>query len=111
MTTNGPASLTNAMTEAHESHLARIKAAVMADLDAKYRAGQAEHGGYLWLKSGMLDQAIAEVLDLAVYLYTLREQQQRTYDDIQAGAVSVTCGKCARTYEMTAPQPLCRDCR
>lgn len=62
------------MNDAHEAHLKRIKDAICRDIDAKYRAGQLEHGGNLWQKSGMLEQAIAEVLDLATYLYTLKEQ-------------------------------------
>lgn len=70
-------SVSNAMTDDHEQHLQRIKDAVVHDLDAKYRAGQVEHGGSLWLKPGMLDRAIEEVLDLAVYLYTAREQRER----------------------------------
>lgn len=65
------------MTEEHEAHLARLKARICADVDAKYRQGQDHHGGELWLKPGMLLHAIEEVLDLAVYLYTLREQQER----------------------------------
>lgn len=66
------------MTHDHEAHLQRILGAVTRDIDAKYRKGQVEHGGNLWLKPGMLDNAIEEVLDLAVYLYTLREQLATT---------------------------------
>lgn len=62
------------MDAPHEAHLKRIVDRVSADISAKYRKGQAEHGGNLWLKGGMLDYAIEEVLDLAVYLYTLKEQ-------------------------------------
>lgn len=58
----------------HEAHLTRILSQLTRDLRSKYENGQREHGGNLWLKSGMLDNAIAEVLDLAVYLYTLKEQ-------------------------------------
>lgn len=62
------------MTPEHEAHLAHLKAVIAADIDAKYRAGQIEHGGNIWEKPGMLDHAIEEVLDMAVYLYTLRDQ-------------------------------------
>lgn len=62
------------MTPNQEEHLARIKAKFLADVDKKYRAGQKEHGGNLYEKKGMLDMAIEEVTDLAVYLYTLKEQ-------------------------------------
>lgn len=66
------------MTPAHEAHLQRVKDRLTADLDLKYRKGQAEHGGNLWLKPGMLEHAIEEVLDLCVYLYTLQEQRDQT---------------------------------
>jgi hypothetical protein len=65
------------MDAPHEAHLARIITHVTRDIDAKYRAGQIEHGGNLWEKPGMLEQAIAEALDLCVYLYTLQEQRDR----------------------------------
>jgi hypothetical protein len=68
---------TDGMTEAHEAHLARIKAKLTGDIDAKYRAGQLEHGGEIWNKPGMLEHAYAEVLDLAVYILTLMEQRDR----------------------------------
>jgi hypothetical protein len=66
------------VTPEHEAHLQRIISAVTSEIDAKYRKGQEEHGGNLWLKPGMLDNAIEEVLDLCVYLFTLREQLART---------------------------------
>lgn len=62
------------MTPEHEAHLAHLKAEFTADLDAKYRAGQIEHGGNIWEKPGMLEHAIEEAIDLVVYLYTLRDQ-------------------------------------
>ena len=67
--------MTDAMTPAHEAHLKGLIERIGKDLDAKYRAGQAEHGGEIWTKPGMLEHAIEEVLDLAVYLYVLREQR------------------------------------
>ena len=69
------------MNAEHEAHLSRILTHLTADLRTKYEQGQREHGGNLWLKPGMLDQAIAEVLDLAVYLYTLKEQLARECDE------------------------------
>lgn len=62
------------MDAQHEAHLKRIVDRFSADVSAKYRKGQAEHGGNLWQKGGMIDFAIEEVIDLAVYLYTLKEQ-------------------------------------
>lgn len=63
------------MTPDHEAHLRRVKDRLAADIDAKYRAGQAEHGGRLWEKPGALENAYAEVLDLAVYILTAMEQR------------------------------------
>ena len=65
------------MTSDQQAHLNGLVAQIDADIRAKYEAGQQEHGGNLWEKPGMLEAAIAEVLDLAVYLYTLREQRDR----------------------------------
>ena len=62
------------MTPEHEAHLAHLKSEIAKDIDAKYRAGQIEHGGNIWEKPGMLEHAIEEVLDMAVYLYVLRDQ-------------------------------------
>lgn len=67
------------MTPEQDAHLERVVADVSADIRAKYEAGQADHGGNLWEKPGMLEAAISEVLDLCVYLYTLREQRDSRY--------------------------------
>ena len=72
------------MDAPHEAHLTRIVGQVTHDIREKYERGQAEHGGNLWLKPGMLDKAIEEVLDLAVYLYTMREQR-----DVERGLMSL----------------------
>lgn len=58
----------------HRAHLDRIRMRFVADLEAKYTQGQREHGGNLWQKPGMIDEAIKEAIDLVVYLYTLKEQ-------------------------------------
>ena len=62
---------------ARELHLQSIIDYLSKDLERKYRAGQREHGGNLWEKPGMLNHAIDEVVDLVVYLYTLRAQLER----------------------------------
>jgi hypothetical protein len=62
------------MDPEHEAHLDTIKTQITELIDTKYRAGQKEHGGTLWQKPGLLDEAIKEVVDLAVYLLTLKEQ-------------------------------------
>ena len=46
----------------------------MALVDAKYSAGYRKHGGQLWEHPALLGEAINEVIDLAVYLLTLKEQ-------------------------------------
>jgi len=93
------------MTDAHEQHLQRIKDAFCRDVDTKYRKGQEEHGGNLWQKPRMLENALEEILDLAVYLYTLKEQQDGTarkpYDQNQAEAVEFTCTRCRMTKVQT----------
>ena len=62
------------MTTDCEAHLDGLKREFCTDLDAKYRAGQEEHGGRIWEKRGMLEHAIEEAIDQVVYLYTLRAQ-------------------------------------
>lgn len=63
----------------HEAHLQRIKSRFLALVDHKYRKGQAEHGGQLWLNPKLLDNAIDEAIDQVVYLLTLKEQQALEY--------------------------------
>ncbi len=58
-----------------QAHRQRIVDRFTADFNAKYEAGQNEHGGVMCEKPGMLSHAIAEALDLIAYLYTLQEQQ------------------------------------
>lgn len=61
------------MTPEQEKHLQEIKDNFVKEVDKKYRAGQKEHGGDLWDKP-MIDNALEEVLDLYVYLRTLKKQ-------------------------------------
>lgn len=63
------------MTADQESHLLAIKRTFLEDVDAKYRAGQAEHGGDLWKKTGVLEMLMDECVDFYVYAYVLREQR------------------------------------
>jgi hypothetical protein len=62
------------MYSSDEHHLQTILASFEAEVSEKYRKGAIEHGGHLWEKPGMIDEAMNEVLDLYVYLYTLRDQ-------------------------------------
>ena len=61
------------MSKEHELHLASIKDAFLRDFDRKYRKGQEEHGGALWLRPCWAD-ALAEIQDLVAYLYTHKVQ-------------------------------------
>lgn len=62
------------MNEQQEEHLEDIKYEFTRLVDAKYRAGQKEHGGELWRKRGLINMAIEEAIDQVVYLITLRDQ-------------------------------------
>jgi hypothetical protein len=64
------------MSEAQESHLARVKDGFVALVDSKYRAGAAEHGGELLALPDLvvLDLAIEEAVDQVVYLLSLKEK-------------------------------------
>ena len=62
------------MSPEHEAHCERIVNQFSDDFRKKYQKGQAEHGGRIWTKPGMLDHAIEEAIDLVCYLYTLRDQ-------------------------------------
>ena len=66
------------MTPEQEHHLARIKSLFTTLVDTKYRAGQEEHGGDLFLISvdRLLDNAIFEAIDQVVYLLTLKDVLQ-----------------------------------
>ncbi|MBI2818110.1 MAG: hypothetical protein HYX72_14340 [Acidobacteria bacterium] len=64
------------MTKQQERQLRRIKREFRRRVDRKYRAGVAEHSGYLGDLSDLtlLDDAIAEAIDQCCYLYALREK-------------------------------------
>ncbi len=63
------------MTPEQEAHLARVLALVNTGISTKYRDGQAEHGGNLWEKPGLLEEALKEAIDQVIYLTTLIEQR------------------------------------
>ena len=48
------------MTLKQEDHLTDIQKTVGAEIDRKYRAGQAEHGGDLWERVPLIDDMIDE---------------------------------------------------
>lgn len=63
------------MEDEHEAHLQSIKDKFCSLVDQKYRKGQREHGGRLWLRSDLKKEALMEVIDLAVYMLTLMEKE------------------------------------
>ena len=67
------------MTQVQEEHLERVKREFVSLVDAKYRAGAAEHGGELLALPDLciLDLAIDEAIDQAVYLLSLKEKLMR----------------------------------
>lgn len=62
------------MTEKQNAHINNIVHHATARLINKYVKGQAEHGGNLWEKQGILDMAIDEAIDQVTYLLTLKQQ-------------------------------------
>ena len=62
------------MEKAQEQHLKFILKEFKRLTDPKYRNGQKEHGGDLFLKKGIIDMIIEEAIDQFVYAVTLKEQ-------------------------------------
>ncbi len=62
------------MTPAQEQHLDGIINRIGNRLGDKYAAGQVEHGGNIWAKSGLWRQLTDEVVDLIVYQDTIEDQ-------------------------------------
>jgi hypothetical protein len=62
------------MTPEQERHLTKVKAEFGFAVDAKYRAGQAQHGGDLWRKKGIIKMLKEEAIDTWVYACTLEQQ-------------------------------------
>ncbi len=60
-----------------ESHIATIIMQFAREATGGYLGGQREHGGQLWLKTGMLAQAKKEANDQISYLYTAEQQIPR----------------------------------
>lgn len=57
-----------------QDHAEKLADEVKQRMITKYMAGQKEHGGELWRKRGLIDFAIEEAIDQAVYLLTLKQQ-------------------------------------
>lgn len=60
--------------QASIDHLDKIEAEAIRRIRSKYLLGAAEHGGHLWEKSGLIDEAINEAIDQVIYLLTLEDQ-------------------------------------
>ena len=65
------------MREKHKRHIITLQKEFSRRIKEKYVKGQEEHGGNLWEKEGLLDEAINEVVDLSIYLLTLKCQTQK----------------------------------
>jgi hypothetical protein len=67
------------VTQGQEAHLERVKKEFVELVDAKYRAGAAEHRGELLALPDLsiLDFAIDEAIDQVVYLLSLKEKLAR----------------------------------
>jgi hypothetical protein len=66
------------MSPDREAHLKRVQSIFKNRLEKKYRAGSRQHKEKLWEKDDLLDEAIDEVIDLAVYLISERERRKRS---------------------------------
>lgn len=64
------------MDQQAEFHLARLRRQLDTQVDAKYRKGNAEHGGSLdnWDELDLVNAAIDEAIDQFVYLSTLKDR-------------------------------------
>lgn len=63
------------MTKEQEFHLEELKKEFCSLVDVKYRVGVKKHGGDIWEKDNLLDEAINEAIDLVVYLLTLKNNK------------------------------------
>lgn len=64
------------MSKAQHEHVHKLMFTMAMMMEKKYTAGQKEHGGNLWEMSEeeLLNNALDEVVDLGVYLLTLRDK-------------------------------------
>jgi len=78
-------SVTPPMSKGHELHLQAVLEAFVKDASRKYRKGQEEHGGALWMRPCWSD-LLQEVVDLVFYSYTHKIQLATIADLALAGA-------------------------
>jgi hypothetical protein len=55
-------------------HLSSIVTWLGQQMSEKYKAGQQEHGGELWMKPGALRNLEEEIIDLPIYYKTAKDQ-------------------------------------
>jgi hypothetical protein len=73
------------MDEPDRQHALRILNWLSEAVYDKYQKGVAHHGGHLPNKGGLLREAECEVLDQAVYVFTIREQLLRVEKWVEYG--------------------------
>lgn len=95
------------MTDAQESHLARVISKFTKDVTVKYVDGQSRHGGNLFDKSN-LPMLLEEVQDMVVYAYTLQDQINKAagliFEDSEALNILMTgnsAGKILKDEEVS----------
>lgn len=76
------------LTPEQTEHVEKVITEMAYRIYSKYAAGQREHGGDLWKKSIVLEEALNEVTDFNVYLLTLKQQIQDS--GIQLGDPSLS---------------------
>lgn len=77
------------MTPEQEAHLESINNAITKRISAKYRRGQAEHGGDLWARPALRDM-VDEITDLNAYFITMEQQFQQMHQLLQQAREHVT---------------------
>lgn len=76
------------MTGQQLAHMENVITRFARDYRQKYVRGQAEHGGLLSEKPGMVTQARAEVLDLVSYLDVAQGQIASVSQGLRDGSIS-----------------------
>lgn len=108
--------MTPPMSKEHELHLQSILETFVRDFSKKYRKGQEEHGGALWLRPCWSD-AISEVLDLVAYVYSHKVQLSVIADLALKGAQDTTVAaadsreSCVRILQILQGMPGYEDKR
>ena len=83
------------MEPGQEEHLVSIISSFLTQVNAKYRKGQAEHGGNLYDLPilTLIDNAMEEAVDQYTYLKTLRDKIVGSMQDIAAEVANPNSGQ------------------